>query len=68
MPRNNFFQCIMCPVLVNVENSDTDVWLRMVDGKWQIICDRCANILQHEGYPCIKIAFGLLKEEYRAAN
>jgi hypothetical protein len=63
MSNANFFQCVMCPSLVSVERSDSDVWLRMVDGKWQIICDRCATMLRREGYPCMKIAFGLLKEE-----
>jgi hypothetical protein len=61
--EGNFFQCIMCPVLVQVAGPDSDVWLRMVDGKYQIICDRCALLLQQEGYPCLRIAFGLLKEE-----
>lgn len=58
----NFFQCVMCPKVVEVSGPNTDVWLRMVDGRWQIICERCAGLLQLEGYPCMKIAFGLLKE------
>jgi hypothetical protein len=69
MANANIFQCVMCPELVRVERSDSDVWLRMVDGRWQIICDRCAYLLQNAGYPCMKIAFSLLKEEQRnAAN
>ena len=62
---NDFFQCVMCPGMVEVLGPNSDVWLRMVDGQWQIICDRCAALLQREGFPCMRIAFGMLKEKPR---
>lgn len=60
------YQCIMCPQLVRIESIEQDVWLRMVKGKWQIICDSCAMLLMAEGWPVMRIRFGSLKEESHA--
>jgi hypothetical protein len=66
----DFFNCVMCTTIVEVQNSAQDVpvvWDEKLQG-WRIICDTCVLKCKAVMHPVMLINYGMLKEKPRAAN
>jgi hypothetical protein len=70
MANSDFFNCVICVSLVEVENSNQDVTV-VFDVKtngWRIICEKCRVRCQEVMHPYMVINYGMLKEKPRESQ